>query len=104
MKRFAVIGGAVVLLGAILALLAPLWTMTAGMGMSGHGYMAVFLMILFCFGLAGGLMFLVFYSARRGHDDAVHSGSADRPSERAGFDDQGARKAAGLHTSPPERP
>jgi hypothetical protein len=77
MKKLAVIGGAVLLCGAIVALLVPMWTMTAGMEMSGHGWTAIILMLVFCFGIGGGLMFLIFYSARRGHDDAVHFGASD---------------------------
>jgi hypothetical protein len=55
-----------------------MWIATSGMSMSGSGYAAVFLMIVFCFAIGGGLMFLIFYSARKGYDDAVHRGAADR--------------------------
>jgi hypothetical protein len=78
MKKLVVIGAAVLLCGAILGLLVPMWTMTAGMGVNRHGWTAIVLMLVFCFGIAGGLMFLIFYSARRGHDDAVHFGALDR--------------------------
>ena len=78
MKRSLVIGGAVLLLAAIAALLVPMWTMTAGMGLSRHGWTAIVLMVIFCFGMAGGLMFLVFYSARHGHDEAVGLGAPER--------------------------
>jgi hypothetical protein len=31
-------------------------------------------MVIGCFAVGGGLMFLVFYSARKGHDEAVYHG------------------------------
>ena len=34
----------------------------------------IVLMIIGCFAVGGGLMFLIFYSARKGYDDAVHHG------------------------------
>jgi hypothetical protein len=46
--------------------------------MSGSGYAAVFLMIVSCFAIGGALMFLIFYSARKGYDEAVHRGATDR--------------------------
>lgn len=82
MGKLAVIVGAVILVGVIAAAIAPMWVMTSGMGMSNAGYSAVLLMIVFCFAIGGGLMFLVFYSARKGHDDAAHHGAS-----RGGRDD-----------------
>jgi hypothetical protein len=35
-------------------------------------------MLIFCFGIGGGLMFLIFYSARHGHDEAAHFGGSHR--------------------------
>jgi uncharacterized sodium:solute symporter family permease YidK len=84
MKKLVVIGAAVLLCGVIVALLVPMWTMTAGMGMNRHGWTAIVLMLVFCFGIAGGLMFLIFYSAHRGHDDAVHFGASNRDRQSAG--------------------
>ena len=43
-------------------------------GMTGHGWTAMALGIVFTVGIGGGLMALVFYSARRGYDDAASSG------------------------------
>lgn len=43
-------------------------------GMSGHGWAAMGLGIVFTLGIGGGLMALVFYSARRGYDEAASSG------------------------------
>jgi hypothetical protein len=83
MIRALSIGGVVLLLAAIAAAIVPMWMMTAGMTLSRHGYAALFLMIFFSFAVAGGLMFLVFYSARTGVDDAAHQsiprGSHDDP-------------------------
>jgi uncharacterized sodium:solute symporter family permease YidK len=81
MKRLALIVGVVALLGVILAAIVPMWVATSGIGMSGSGYAAVFLTVLFCFAVGGGLMFLVFYSARKGHDEAVYLGTHRRAEE-----------------------
>ena len=35
-------------------------------------------MVIGCFVVGGGLMFLIFYSARKGYDDAVHHGTGWR--------------------------
>lgn len=43
-------------------------------GMSGHGWAAMALGVVFTLGIGGGLMALVFYSARRGYDDAAATG------------------------------
>ena len=74
MRKLSVILGVVVLLAVIAAAIVPMWVSTAGMGLSGNGYAAVFLMVVFCFAVGGGLMFLIFFSARRGYDDAAHQG------------------------------
>ena len=75
MARWAVILGAALLVAVIAAAIVPMWIATAGMGMSSAGYSAVILMIVFCFAVGGGLMFLIFYSARKGYDDAAHHGA-----------------------------
>lgn len=71
MTRIFAIGGVVLFLAAVTAAIVPMWTMSAGIGLSFHGYIAVALMIVLCFAVGGGLMFLVFYSARQGIDDEV---------------------------------
>ena len=38
----------------------------------------IVLMVIGCFAVGGGLMFLIFYSARKGYDDAVHHGGGRR--------------------------
>lgn len=40
--------------------------------MSWHGWLAMTLGVVFTAALGGGLMHLVFYSARNGHDDIDH--------------------------------
>tara|TARA_R110000737_G_scaffold316164_1_gene326372 strand:+ start:364 stop:582 length:219 start_codon:yes stop_codon:yes gene_type:complete len=45
------------------------WSELGDVAMSGHGYTALILGVVFSFGLGAGLMFLVFYSSRRGYDD-----------------------------------
>jgi Flp pilus assembly protein TadG len=45
--------------------------MTAGIELPAFALAMIVLMVLFCFAVGGGLMFLVFYSARKGYDDAV---------------------------------
>jgi drug/metabolite transporter (DMT)-like permease len=39
---------------------------------SWHGWLAMGLAVFFTAALGGGLMYLVFYSARNGHDDVDH--------------------------------
>jgi hypothetical protein len=82
MKRGVVIVGVVLLLAAITAAIVPMWVTTAGMDLPAAGVGAVVLMIIGCFGVGGGLMFLIFFSARKGYDDAAHHGARrDRDDE-----------------------
>jgi hypothetical protein len=83
MTRMLVIGGCLFLLLLAAAALVPTGMMLAGMTLSGHGYAAVFLMVFFSFAVAGGLMFLIFYSARHGYDDAAHHGGKPDDHDRA---------------------
>lgn len=78
MRKLAVVLGTVLLVAAIFALIVPMWVMTVGMETSAAGFGAIVLMIIFCFGVGGGLMFLIFYSARKGHDEAAHYGAGRR--------------------------
>ncbi len=79
MKKLALILGVVVFLAVIAAAIVPMWVATSGMELSGAGAAAILFMILGCFAVGGGLMFLVFYSARRGYDDDAHLGASGRP-------------------------
>lgn len=59
------------LLAATTAVGVYLWTSLEGVEMSGHGWAAMILGILFSLALGVGLMALVFISNRRGYDDQV---------------------------------
>lgn len=58
---------------AILAVAAiggyAVWTGIEGSAISAHGIIALGLGAVLTLALGGGLMFLVFYSSRRGYDD-----------------------------------
>ena len=77
-KRYLVIAAAVVIVVAIAALIVPLWTMTAAVSLDPFALKMIVLMVIGCFAVGGGLMFLIFYSARKGYDDAVHHGTGRR--------------------------
>ena len=49
------------------------WTSVGSVAMSGHGYVAMALMIVVCIALGFGLMALVFYSSRKGYDEPPQS-------------------------------
>jgi hypothetical protein len=83
MKRILVIFAAVVLVVAIAALIAPMWTMTSAISLDPFAFKMIVLMVIGCFAVGGGLMFLLFYSARRGHDDMVHHGRGWRDPAKA---------------------
>ncbi|MEO3430263.1 hypothetical protein AAFN88_15495 [Pelagibius sp. CAU 1746] len=51
-----------------------LWWSLGDVDISLHGLLALTLGSVLSLALGGGLMFLVFYSNRRGHDDAHHRG------------------------------
>ncbi len=74
MRRIIIIVGTVAFLAAIAACIVPLWVMTADLRLSGFALGMVALLVVGCFGVGGGLMFLIFYSARKGYDDAVGTG------------------------------
>ncbi len=78
MARLAAIIGAVLLIGVIAAAIVPMWVATADIELTSAGLGAVVMMIVFCFAVGGGLMFLIFYSARKGYDDAAHDASRGR--------------------------
>jgi ABC-type siderophore export system fused ATPase/permease subunit len=68
-----IIIGAVLLalVAAALILTAGGWARLAGIEMSMAGIVALVLGSLLTLALGGGLMFLVFYSARQGYDEQV---------------------------------
>jgi hypothetical protein len=63
----------IVVLGSLLATVlfgaAYVWQTIGDVELSLHGTVALALGVLASLGLGVGLMFLVFYSSRRGHDD-----------------------------------
>lgn len=75
MKKFFVVGGAVLLVCAIAAAIVPMWLATAGIPFTSAGIRAVVFMVIGCFAVGGGLMFLIFFSARRGYDDEAYLGA-----------------------------
>jgi peptidoglycan/LPS O-acetylase OafA/YrhL len=74
MRRTLLIVGAALLVVLIAALIVPMWVMTAHVGLTPAALAAVVFMIIGCFAVGGGLMLLVFYSARKGYDDRVGNG------------------------------
>jgi len=74
MRTFAFIAIlAAVLLMTLLAAIY-LWWSLGDVDISIHGLIALTLGCVVSLALGGGLMFLVFYSNRRGHDDEHHRG------------------------------
>jgi hypothetical protein len=76
MKRLS--WGQVVLLGCLMAILAlsllwafSVWNDANSVAMSVHGWIALGLGTFFSLLIGCGLMALMFYSARSGHDDAA---------------------------------
>ena len=63
----------IIVLGSLLAVSIAfavfIWNDLGDVEMSGHGIAALVLGVVVTMGLGGGLMWLVFYSARKGHDD-----------------------------------
>jgi hypothetical protein len=82
--------GRVVLLGVILAAIAAavvgyfVWDNAADETVSIHAYIALALGVVLTLGLGGGLMALVFYSARQGYDERVRD---PRPAAKRRDDD-----------------
>ncbi len=74
MKRNLLIAAAIALVLAIAALIVPMWAMTSAIALDPFAFKMIVLMVIGCFAVGGGLMFLIFYSARKGYDDAVHHG------------------------------
>ncbi len=81
MKKLLIIGGAAVVFLIIVAAIVPMWMLTAHVQLSGYAVGLVVFMVIGCFGVGGGLMFLIFYSAHKGYDDAV-GGEWQNPEKR----------------------
>jgi hypothetical protein len=78
MKRSFVIGGSIAFVVLIAAAIIPMWVMMADVSLPPGAIGLIVFMVIGCFGVGGGLMFLIFYSARHGYDDAVHHGTGWR--------------------------
>jgi hypothetical protein len=78
-KRYALIAGTAALMLVIALAIIPMWVMTAGVSLPPAAIGAIVFMVIGCFAVGGGLMFLIFYSARKGYDDRVHHGPGGPP-------------------------
>lgn len=67
--------GTILVTAVVLAV--DVWSSAGDTGMSVHGYVAMALGIAATLALGGGLMALVFFSSRRGYDEAAASGDED---------------------------
>lgn len=74
MKSAALIALLALLLLATLLAGIYLWWSLGDVEISLHGLLALTLGCVVSLALGGGLMFLVFYSNRRGHDEEHHRG------------------------------
>lgn len=79
MKRLSLIVGAAIVVVAIAALIVPMWRMTSHLALDPFAIKMIVLMVIGCFAVGGGLMFLIFYSSRKGYDDRVHHGPGGPP-------------------------
>lgn len=78
MGRFLVIASLLGFLVAVVVFVVLSWQQMGVVQMSGHGITALIAGVVLSLVVGGGLMALVFLSARRGYDDA-----ADRRSSRS---------------------
>ncbi len=60
---------AVIVVGAVLAVVVSMWAAIGDAEISAGGWVALVLGVLFALGLGFGLMALVFISSRRGYDE-----------------------------------
>lgn len=68
MGKYMQMGGLLGVLGLALWGAVLMWNATGEVEMSGHGYAAMAIGIVFTFVVAFGLMGLLFFSARKGYD------------------------------------
>jgi hypothetical protein len=72
----------VVLVAALSAAGIFVWPMLSALAGPDGGLMPAIVMIVGCFVIGGVLMFLIFYSARKGHDERVYRGNQPRRSKK----------------------
>ena len=70
MKSLTIVVTLTALLGLAVYAAYEVWVGLEGTAISTHGWFALGAGVLVTFGLGAGLMFLVFYSNRRGYDDS----------------------------------
>ena len=69
MKTIIIVGALVALLIASAWWSFDVWTSVGDVEMQGPGIVAMVIGVAFTLAVGGGLMFLVFYSSRKGFDD-----------------------------------
>ncbi|HEY4547998.1 MAG TPA: hypothetical protein VIG90_16455 [Pedomonas sp.] len=83
MGRFLIVASLLAFLAAVVVFVVISWQQMGVVQMSGHGVTALIAGVVLSLVVGGGLMALVFISARRGYDDA-----ADRRGSRSHKPDQ----------------
>lgn len=83
MGRFLIVASLLAFLVAVVVFVVISWQEMGVVQMSGHGVTALIAGVVLSLVVGGGLMALVFISARRGYDDA-----ADRRGSRSHKPDQ----------------
>jgi predicted phage tail protein len=78
MKPWQIALGLVSILGVVVALTAYTWFQMADTTMSANGIIALVVGVGLSLALGIGLMALVFYSSRSGHDDSVRDDKSGR--------------------------
>jgi hypothetical protein len=91
-----VVAVALVLALAVLAVMGYAWGSMRDVEMSAAGYVALATGVVLSFGVGTGLMFLMFYSNRRGFDEPpqmpmANGDDADQPFDRVSGDAEGSR-------------
>jgi len=81
--RFLIVASLLAFLAAVVVFVVISWQQMGVVQMSGHGVTALIAGVVLSLVVGGGLMALVFISARRGYDDA-----ADRRGSRSHKPDQ----------------
>ena len=78
MGRFALIAALLLLLAGAVWVAVAGWNLNSDVPMSGHGYVAMALGIIFSLIVGCGLMALLFYSHRHGYDEPPERETKDR--------------------------
>ncbi len=81
MGRFLVIASLLGILAAVAVFVVISWQEMGVVKMSGHGIAALIVGVVLSLVVGGGLMALVFLSARRGYDDAAGNRTPHRDAD-----------------------